>query len=309
MRRSFLLIIFCLSQFISLSQTKFDISYNLGFGKLPTFTNYNKSELLTMNEAIEAFNYVKNETGIEWRYSYAGCEKRAHAVSLLLKGKRIKHYKIWNFDPMLISFFNKSQSPTVNSMAGLSSTVSWVYHVAILVFVEEGGKANPMVIDPALGDNILSQSKWLELQNAPSSYYTYLDPQWYNYASTDKTNPRCDDVNYPFPPCVVGLLTGDFYLNDGISLSERWVEEALAVNELAMKIIQEVIYKSELDLNVGKAFTNLVENFDNLTAALKGNILAEDILPYTNLLEPYQKEFPVIKDRWNVKLDLLRENP
>lgn len=307
MKKLLVIILFSFIQFSSLSQTKFVISWNQGFANLPTYTPYDESNLLTMNEAQEIFNYVKYETKIEWRYSYAGCEKRAHAVSLLLKDKKIKHYKIWNFDPMLISFFNKSQNPTVNSMAGLSPTVSWAYHVAILVFVSIEGKVTPMVIDPALGDNILSQNKWLELQNAPNSYYTYLDPKWYNYASMDKVIPKCNNEKYPFPPCMTGLLTGDFYLNDGISLSQRWVEEALAVNELAMKIVQEIINRESKQSDKRKAFTKLVENFDKLTDALKNNILPDDIKPYAGSLKTYQTQFISIKNSWTIKLDSLRE--
>ncbi len=307
MKKTLILLAILASQLACFAQTKFAITFNQGFGQLPTFTNYNESGLLTMKQAEDAFNYVKNDVDIEWRYSYAGCEKRAHAVSLLLKGKKVKHYKIWNFDPMMISLFNKSQKPTVNSKAGLSPKVSWGYHVAILVFVKDGEKIKPMVIDPALDDKLLTQQQWLDLQNTPTSYYTYLDPKWYNYATTDKFKYSCQGIASPFPPCMDGLLTGDFFLNEDISLTGMWVEEALAVNQLAMKIITEIINKEPANSDRKKAFTELVENFVNLTNALSGTSLTDSIKIYADILKPYQSQFTTIKQSWKSKLAPLRQ--
>ncbi len=305
-KKSIITIIFLVSNIITFAQTQFNITFNQGFGSMPTFTKYNESEILSMEQALTVFNYVKDETGIEWRYSYAGCEKRAHAVSLLLKGKKIKHYKIWNFDPMMISLFNKSQKPNVNSNAGLSPKVSWGYHVAILVFVKDGKEIKPMVIDPALDNKILTQQQWLNIQNAPTSYFIHLDPQWYNYATTDKFKYFCQNVAHPFPPCMDGILTGDFFLNTDVSLTGKWVEEALAVNQLAMKIVDEIINKEPTASDKKKAFTQLVENFDELTNSLKGTILTERIKPYSELLKPYQLQFTTIRDGWKTKLDAFR---
>lgn len=306
MKKITTLIVLLTMQIVTFAQTQFSISFNQGFGSLPTFTTYNESDLPSMQQAEKAFNYVKNEAEIEWRYSYAGCEKRAHVVSLLLKSKKIKHYKIWNFDPMLISLFNKSQQPSVNSKAGLSPKVSWGYHVAILVLVKDGKEIKPMVIDPALDDKLLTQQQWLDLQNAPTSYYTYLDPHWYNFATTDKFNYFCKGEAYPFPPCMSGILTGDFFLNSDISLTGQWIEEALAVNQLAMRIITEIINKESTNSNKKKAFTQLVENFNDLTNALKDSNLTDGIKPYADLLKPYQLQFRTIKDNWKIKLDSLR---
>ena len=288
------------------AQTQFTITLNKGFGSLPTFTKYSNGELLTINEAEDEYNYVKNDSGIEWRYSYSGCEKRAHAVSLMLNAKGVKHYKIWNFNPRLISLFNKSKQLTVSSKAGLSPTVNWVYHVAILLFVENGKEIRQMVIDPALGDKLLSQQQWLALQNNPHSYYTYLDPKWFNYASTDKFNYSCKNVAYPIPPCMDRIITGDFFLNDGVSLTEMWVEEALSVNQLAMQIINDVILK-ETNSEKKKALTNLVENFVNLSSALKGESLTEQVKPYADVLTPYQVHLTKNIAEWKIKLDALRK--
>ncbi|MGQ2985144.1 protein-glutamine glutaminase family protein [Flavobacterium sp.] len=295
------------SQIISHAQTKFTITFNQGFGQLPTFTKYKEADLLTTKQAEDAFNFIKNSVGIEWGYSYAGCEKRAHAASLFLKKKKVEHYKIWNFDPMMISLFNKSEKPTIISKAGLSPKISWGYHVAILVFVKDGKEIKPMVIDPALDDNLLTQEKWLDLQNSTTSYYTYLDSKWYNYATTDKFKYYCQGVAHPFPPCMDGLLTGDFFLNDDVSLTSMWIEEALAVNQLAMRLIREIINKEPANSYKKKIFTELVENFNNLTNALNGTNLNEDIKVYADILKPYQSEFITIKKNWKSKLDELRQ--
>ena len=305
MKKSIYLIIFLLAVNLSKGQTKFSISYSQGFGSLPTFSNYTDDQLVSIKQAVDIFNYVKDEIGIEFKYSYAGCEKRAHAVSLLLNAKKIKHYKIWNFDPMLVSLFNKSQKPTAASKAGLSPNISWAYHVAILVFVKEGKEVVPMVVDPALSDEIITQQKWLDLQNAPKSYFTILDPVWYNYATTDKFKYYCNNTAYPLPPCMDGLLTGDFFRNDGISLQEMWVEEALAVNEVAIKMIKHVLKENPAS-DKRKVFVNLIENFDGLTNALRGTIVSDEIKPYKDFLAPFQKQFASSKSAWKKKLDAVR---
>jgi hypothetical protein len=292
--------------FIASAQTKFTINYNQGFGRLPTFTKYDSANLYSLEEANRLFNYVKDSTGIEFRYSYAGCEKRAHAVSMLLSSKKIHHYKIWNFDPSMISLFNEEEKPCVESKTGLNDTVSWRYHVAILLFIREKNEINPVVIDPAIANDIISEKTWLDLQHAPSTYYTCLDPQWYNYATTDKFEYFCNNTAYAFPPCLTGLFTGDFFLNDGVSLSEMWVEEALAVNQVGMKIIDNIIKREPSNSEKGKVFIELVKNFDNLTNVLKGVNLPANIQLYSNMLKPYQKEFVTLRSYWKTKLDPLR---
>ncbi len=291
----------------SSAPTRFTITDTQGLAKFPTFTKYEKTEILTIEEAEEIFKFIKENTNIEFKYSYGGCEKRAHAISLFLNEKKVKHYKIWNFDPSLISIFNKSQEPTIFSKAGLSPTISWRYHVAILIFVKGEKEPQPFVIDPSIDDtNLLAEEKWLTLQNTPNSYYIHLDPQWYNFATTDKYALHCNNAPYKIPPCLK-LLTGDFFLNTDISLSDMWVEEALAVNELGIKIIQEIIDKEPSNSNKKKALIELVENFENLTAALKGNS-PDNLSPYPGILTPYQNQFIIIRNMWKLKLDELRKN-
>jgi hypothetical protein len=240
---------------------------------------------------------------------FSGCEKRAHAISLILKGRKIKHYKIWNFDPSLISLFYKQEKPSVTNRAGLSPVVSWRYHVAILLLVrEKNNKISSVVIDPSISDELLSEKMWLQLQNSPNSFYTYLDPQWYNYATTDKFTFTCEGKCYSFPPCSLGTLTGDFFENDGVSLSQMWIEEALAINQLGMTMIEKLIKSEPPTSSRRKAFTELVENFDALTSAIKGEKVPDNILPYLNLFEPYQKEYIDIRNSWKAKLDVCRQS-
>lgn len=291
----------------AVAQTRFEITHNQGFGSKPTFTELLPQAIYTLAEAKNVFLFLKDSAAIEWRYSYAGCEKRAHAASLLLKGKGVAHYKIWNFDPSYISLFNKKQAPWVYSRAGLSNTISWGYHVAITLFVLDSNKVKPVVLDPALSDNILSAQAWLDLQHTPNSYYTFLDARWYNYATTDKFKYKCDSTVYLPPPCMDALFTGDFFLNDGISLTNQWVEEALAVNEVAMKIINSGLIKGDnTNSPRRKAFTELVENFDSLTNALKGSDYPDIMRTYISLLIPFQNQFNDTKIKWKVMLDRLR---
>ncbi len=287
--------------FVSAQNNYFRITFNIGYGTLPTYTPPGADKLLSAQLAQQAFLYIKDSTNMEFRYSYAGCEKRAQAISLLLKGKNIPHYKIWNFDPSIISLFNKKQRPTVPNNTHLSPTVFWPYHVGVTLFVKNGAKTDTMVIDPAVSATLISFRQWLGLQNAPNSYYTFLDPVWYNFMSVNQFKYNGDPMPNNFPH----LLTGDFAKNDGISLDSLWVEEALAVNKTAMHMINDKVDAVTAPDDPRKlAYTKLIANFDNLTAALKGKVPAD--FPYGAELTPYQTEFNTIRAYWKNRLAPLR---
>ena len=76
----------------SSAPTRFTITDTQGLAKFPTFTKYEKTEILTIEEAEEIFKFIKENTNIEFKYSYGGCEKRAHAISLFLNEKKVRPF-------------------------------------------------------------------------------------------------------------------------------------------------------------------------------------------------------------------------
>lgn len=296
----------------AIGQTEFKITYNMRFndGYQPTFRDFEPSESLTLDQANQVFKQIKTESGIEFRYSYGGCEDRAHAISLLLNEKGIKHRKIWNFNPYYISLFNRSQQPNINDQTGTSvnGRVGWGFHVAVLLSVKESSSVRLVVFDPAVADELLPVKKWLEAQNAPTSYYTFTDPQWFSFYTIEGQKPNDENMPKNFPP----LLTGDFIKNEGPNLNDMWVEEGLAVNQIGMRIIAEVIRNEPDSSQKRRAFTQLVTNIDSLTCFLRNdcksdNGAATTASVYVDEMNKYRGLFNEIRSSWKARLDKIRK--
>src|ERR1700730_15616139 len=121
----------------------------------PAFTTPKSEEMLSISQALKVFTFVKDSTGIEFNYSYAGCEKRAHAISLLLKKRHIPHRKIWNIEPGTMNFVAARNQLHVSDRSGLNGKVVWPYHVAILLFLKDQERADTVVVDPAISDKLI----------------------------------------------------------------------------------------------------------------------------------------------------------
>lgn len=302
MKKILLLIIFGINLNMS-SQNKFNITFNQGYGQKPTYTQIDDNNAISQEKAESLFNFLKDSTGLEFRYSYGGCEDRAHAMSLFLKSKKIKTSKIWNFDPYYISLFNSQEQLSSFDRSGLSEKVFWGYHVAPIIKVKSGDHIELKVIDPSISDNILTIDKWLELQGAPNSYYTFTDLEWFSFVTINGWNFN----NQPIPKGFPTLLTGDFYKNEGENLQKQLVEEGLAVNKIAMIIKENIVNNKAIKEEKREKHKSLLINIDNLTNALNkvsDNPFTTEVdkLEFTN----YQTQFKEIKKAWKQKLDLLR---
>jgi len=293
---------FVMLQHLCMAQNNyFNITWHHGYESLPSYTPPRDSEKNDLPSVQDAFKYILDSTDIEFRYSYAGCEKRAHAISLLLNERKIKHYKIWNFDPSLISLFYKQNKPTVPNLTKLSEKVSWTYHVAILVYVKKNNATDTLVIDPSIGEKLLSYKEWLRIQSPDHSFYTFLNPEWFVFKTLDQVHTY---VGEPIPKKLPGLMTGDFFINDRTSLDSLWIEEALAVNKVGMRIIEKRIYDMA-DSTKKSAYIQMVTSIESLTKALKGE-LPDNMKEYKDELVSYQKEFLAEKEVWRKRLAPLR---
>lgn len=286
------------------ANTLFDITYNLGYNQKPTYLPLLDSEFVTESESNIIFEYIKNKSMIEWRYSYGSCEDRAHAVSLYLRKQKIPHKKIWNFDPYYISIFNKMERLTIEDKTGLSPSISWGFHVAVLIKIKKDDAYLEGVIDPSLAEYPITTGKWLKLQGAKNSYYTFSDPQWFTF---DTINGKTFNETVVIPNTFPTLLTGDFSQNTGENLKNMWVEEGLSINEIAMEIKSEVIDKtnSSQKLNLYKG---LITNIEALTSAMNNENVPIEFVDYSTEFKNYQKIFKQKRLAWKNKLDNWRSN-
>lgn len=288
------------------AQTEFKITYNMNFagGHRPTFTKFTAAESLTLKQANQLFKQIKTKSGIEFGYSYGGCEDRAHAVSLLLQEKGIKHRKIWNFNPYYISLYNLSQQPNIKDETGLSDRVKWGFHVAIVLSVKNAARTTSLVFDPAVANELLTVKKWLQTQNAPTSYYIFTDPQWFSFYTIDGQRPGDEAMPSRFP----SLLTGDFIKNEGPNLEQMWVEEGLAVNQMGMQIVNDIIRREPQASKKRAEFTQLVTNVFSLTCYLRNDCNPQHAASaYVEDMEKYQSQFRDIRSSWKARLDNIRK--
>lgn len=296
--KKLIIILFFLIHSNTFANTHFDITYNLGYNQKPTYIPLLDSEFITESKSNTIFEYVKNKSMIEWRYSYGSCEDRAHAVSLYLSNQKIPHKKIWNFDPYYISVFNKMERPTIVDKTGLSPLISWGFHVAVLVKIKKGNVYLESVIDPSLAEYPITIDKWLELQGAKSSYYTFSDPQWFTF---DTINGKTFDA-VAIPNTFPTLLTGDFSQNTGENLKKMWVEEGLSINEIAMQIKSEVIDKTNSSQKLS-LYKGLITNIESLTSAMNNETVPIEFVDYSTEFKNYQKIFRQKRLAWKTKLD------
>jgi hypothetical protein len=288
---------------------KFSITwaYGLAGGGKPTITNINKEDAITQVRAKELINFFLEKTKIDFKCVYNGCQNRASVMSMYLTKAKIKHYKIWNFDPFKISIFNAQDALDVDDLLKLKKDkIYWDFHVAIAVLVKtESSKIDTLVFDPSFSSQPLEVNQWLRLQNSPKSHYTFLDPVWYNYVTIQPgLNWACGDKTeeIKIPGCFPYIITGDFYSYS--SSNDSIVREELAVNEQITRVAYEVIYKmSEPQRSQISEFVSDYNRFKNLLQANDG--LPQDHVFYKYFIT-YREYYKKSVAYWTEELNKLK---
>jgi len=160
-----------------------------------------------------------------------------------------------------------------------------------------------MVLDPSISDSIIDVDKWLKLQNATNSYYTYTDYEWLTFITINGWNYNGEPIPKGFPT----LLTGDFYKNEGDNYDDLWVEEGVSVNQVAMLIKNEIIESQNVNAENKNVYRKLLLNIEDLTESL----VDENKNPFTRESDregfsKYQKLLKELKISWKKILDDLR---
>lgn len=120
------------------------------------------------------------------------CYSRAHTMCHDLRMEGVDCGKVWNY---------RNPGPpsgpplTVNTPNTPTGSVTWGYHVAPIINVQDNnGAVQPMVIDPSMFDHPVSVNEWTSAQNAPDSVTQYTDSAPY-YRGIDGAN-RVEDPDY-----------------------------------------------------------------------------------------------------------------
>lgn len=287
----------------------FEYSYGMAGGSTPTTTPIVNADAVSVKQADDLVKYFLESSKLDFKCIYNGCQNRAMVMSLLLKKKGIKHYKIWNFDPFKIAIFNGQDALEVDDALKLKAgKVFWDFHVAIALVVKNGSSsADTLVIDPSFADRPIIVTEWLGMQNSPNSYYTFLDPVWYNYVTLQPgTSLNCNDVynTLNLPACFPALLTGDFYSYSPIN--QQIIAEELATNEQITKFAESIIAKMETtDPDRGVLISLVSDNFYLFRDILAGKVVIDRTNPFSKYLNEYKKTYAISLAYWSEQLQNL----
>ncbi|WP_276366242.1 protein-glutamine glutaminase family protein [Chryseolinea sp. H1M3-3] len=286
-------------------------SYGLAGGSKPSVTALNEGDAVSMNVANDLMKYFIENSKLDFKCIYNGCQNRAMVMSLMLQQKGIKHYKVWNFDPFKISIFNSQDALDVDDILGLKSNkILWDFHVAIAILAknEETSKIDTLIIDPAFSSKPLKTKEWLSLQNSPNSYYTFLDPIWYNFVTlAPGISFTCSGVatNLNVPMCFPYLLTGDFYEYN--SYNQKLIAEELATNDQITRATFEIINKLDEKDPRKKNISSVVSDYNSFKTMLQSETQINGDNPFYSYLSDYRMGYKNGFAFWTVELQKLNK--
>ncbi len=101
-----------------------------------------------LTEALELFNLIRARVDLPFHHTEDGCHARAHVIASELHAKGYRTGKIW-----LSGALKNPHQPDKE----------WWYHVAAIIYVNNGDASEIRVIDPSPTNNrLLSVEEWLE---------------------------------------------------------------------------------------------------------------------------------------------------
>ncbi|MFK7750783.1 MAG: protein-glutamine glutaminase family protein [Kordia sp.] len=305
---TFLISFIYLLGFSQHNEFKIDFSYGIAGGVTPTYKELNDEDAISKKKANELVRYFLEESKMDFKSVYNGCQNRAMVMSLMLNDKQISHLKIWNFDPFKIALYNKQDALDVDDPLGIKSgKIYWDFHVAVVILVKNDStnKNEKYVIDPSFSDLPLTISEWLSIQNSPNSHYTFLNPEWYNFVTLQPNSSIvCNNKssNIVIPNCFPYIITGDFYKYSSVNFSP--IAEELAVNQQITDFTTEIIKKlDETDSNKKIQLSELFSNFNSIKAILKGENTLDTSHPFNQYLTEYKKSYTESLNYWLKQLN------
>ncbi len=209
------------------SQTYFDIAKEYPCKGCSNYTaNLNSLKQYNLLEIQQVFNSIY-KTGIEFNFPQGGCQQRAQIMSMLLEEVyKIEHCKIWIFSPSDL-YFKDNRKLIISDKNNLSKNnqITWGYHVAPVVLVNQNSQVDTMVLDPSIKCTgpILLRDWFKSMQNSDVSKYAFLNSDRYFFNS-----------QYDQGGNLTTVINGYFYEYDQASKDDLVVEKGLAVNDMAM---------------------------------------------------------------------------
>lgn len=99
---------------------------------------------ISLEKAKELFNKALAMKDISWKYKSDGCYARAHLVARRFEAEGVRVDKVWLKGELYVP----------------EEDLSWGFHVAPILYVEDKGVIQKMVIDPSLFDKPVTVAEW-----------------------------------------------------------------------------------------------------------------------------------------------------
>lgn len=210
----------------------------------------------------EIFKEISKDSGIEFNYSQAACQQRTQYLSMLLTKKyKLDHFRVWLFSAPNLDR-NGKELLQIKDKNGLSEngTISWAYHVAPAVKVED----KVFVIDPSLdSEKPMQLDNWLKsVGNSNKGGYSFISSEYYFfYRQYDSQNN------------LLKVINGQFYTYGETPKQNLTLEKGLALNDVAMTIYKNYIFPlknstKEADIEKLKQLKYIFGSYDNLQSFL-----------------------------------------
>ena len=217
-----------------------------------------------------AFDAIAQSSQIDFNFRQGGCQQRAQLMSMILQKKfNIEHSKIWLFAPVAL-YTGDIRAMFVEDENKLSpfDVVSWNYHVAPAMLINENGQVNIYVIDPCVNKyGPVNLSTWFNfIGNSGVCKYSFHKPENYFF-----------NCLYNKDSNLTTIFDGTFIDYSNPDKDSLVMEKGLAVNDTAMAIYHK--YIQPLQATVNEADKKILQDLKDVF----GNASAIDMLFTQNL--------------------------
>lgn len=236
---------------MSYGQTQFVLG---DYYALPSSAN----NVATQQQISSAFDVVALEMGIPFKYPQAGCESRAYAMGLMLDSMQIPNFRVWAFAPASFSLKDKTKL-TITDWRDHNNVISWNFHTAPILFRDNNGQVDTVVIDPALYPNApVSLKAWLhKMGNYKTCRYTIIPNDFFHF-------------NYDYN---AELITGFYRYVDG-TYDRMDCEINIALDYVGRHIYRKYLRQDSLQQS---NLRPIITEYNNLRRFILSNELPSEI--------------------------------
>lgn len=232
-------------------------------------------------------------------------------MCLYLKSLGVIGSKIWAFAPCVYTSENATMiSIRDKNNISLSGRIDWRYHVALVVFVDNGKAIEAQVIDPSLFSiGPVYYRSWLVKLKTDKILHLFTDYEWYLFNSWFPfpelevlEQLEMPEPNIKLPDWFPTEVITDFFKYENECKSNFWLEKGLAINDTAIAFFESEIQpfsenKTILD------YKKMVGDVFNFETIFRDNTLNDDMDEYFQqkhevIISKYRNVYSIELEKW-----------